>query len=133
MTPRCKVEATLPRVRGALGVRGAGGVDEQEGVRPARGLAGRSVWPSACRGHLRVAQSEAAPGLSVAGRFETRRRGQLGLEAARAGGHFNFAQPMTFLTCADIQAARIPPSYDTFISLRIRDNRAQIQSWLLVH
>jgi hypothetical protein len=48
-------------------VRGAGGVDEQEGVRPARGLAGRSVWPSACRGCLRVTQSEAAPGLSVAG------------------------------------------------------------------
>jgi hypothetical protein len=32
---------------------------------------------------LRSAQSEAAPGISVAGRVETRRRGQLGLEAAR--------------------------------------------------
>jgi hypothetical protein len=27
-------------------VRGAGGVDEQERIRPARGFAGRSVWPS---------------------------------------------------------------------------------------
>ena len=83
MTPLCKVDVTLPGVRGASGVRGAGGVDEQEGIRPARGLAGRSVWPSACRGRLRVTQSEAAPGLSVAGRFETRRRDQPGLEAAR--------------------------------------------------
>src|SRR5215472_5621917 len=78
MTPLCKVGVTLPGVRGASGVRGAGGVDEQEGIRPARSLAERSVWPSACRGRLRVTQSEAAPGLSVAGRFETRRRGQLG-------------------------------------------------------
>ena len=57
-------------------MRGAGGVDEQEGIRPARGLAGRSVWPSACRGRLRVTQSEAAPGLSAAGRFETWWRGR---------------------------------------------------------
>jgi len=64
MTPLCKVDVTLPGVRGASGVRGAGGVDEQEGIRPAPGLAGRSVWPSACRGRLRVTQSEAAPGLS---------------------------------------------------------------------
>src|SRR5215471_15679250 len=44
---------TLPGVRGVSGVHGAGGVDEQEGIRPARGLARRSVWPSACRGRLR--------------------------------------------------------------------------------
>jgi len=84
MTPLCKFDVTLPGVRGASGVHGAGGVDEQEGIRRARGLAGRSVWPSACGRRLRVTQSEAAPGLSVAGRFETRRRGQLSLEAARA-------------------------------------------------
>src|SRR6516164_6161881 len=83
MTPLCKVDVTLPGVRGASGVRDAGGVDEQEGIRPARGLAGCSVRPSACRGRLRVAQPQAAPGLSVAGRSETRRRGQPGLEAAR--------------------------------------------------
>jgi len=83
MTPLCKVDVTLLGVRGASGVRGAGGVDEQEGIWPARGLAGRSVWPSACRGRLRVTRSEAAPGLSVAGRFETRRRDEPGLEAAR--------------------------------------------------
>ena len=54
-------------------MRGAGGgVDEREGIRPARGLAGHSVRPSACRGCLRVAQSEAAPGLSFAGRLEAR-------------------------------------------------------------
>ena len=35
MTPLCKVDVTLPGVRGALGVRGAGGVDEQEGIWPA--------------------------------------------------------------------------------------------------
>src|SRR3974390_1481139 len=79
MTPLCKVDVTLPGVRGALGVRGAGGVDEQEGIRPAWGLAGHSVWPSGCRGRLRVARSEAAPGVSVAGRFERGWCGQLGL------------------------------------------------------
>src|SRR5262249_52038155 len=47
MTPLCKVDVTLPGVRRASGVRGAGGVDEQEGVRPAGGLAMRSVWPAA--------------------------------------------------------------------------------------
>src|SRR6516225_4223661 len=83
MTPLCKVDVTLPGVRGASGVGDAGGVDEQEGIRPARGLAGRSVWPSACCGRLRVTRAEAAPGVSVGGRFETRRRGQRGLEAAR--------------------------------------------------
>src|ERR1700758_5007565 len=83
MTPLRKVDVTLPGVRGASGVNGAGGVDEQEGIRPDRGLAGRSVWPSACRGRLRVAQSEAAPGVSAAGRFETRWRRQPSLEAAR--------------------------------------------------
>jgi hypothetical protein len=35
MAPLCKVDVTLPGVRGASGVRDAGGVDEQEGVRPA--------------------------------------------------------------------------------------------------
>ena len=35
MTPLCKVDVTLPGVRGALGVRDAGGVDEQEGIRSA--------------------------------------------------------------------------------------------------
>ena len=35
MTPLCKVDVTLPGVRGAWGVRGAGGVDEQEGIWPA--------------------------------------------------------------------------------------------------
>src|SRR5262249_45734818 len=70
MTPLCKVDVTLPGVRGAWGVRGAGGVDEQEEIRPARGPAGRSVWPSACRGRLRVTRSEAASGLSVTGRCE---------------------------------------------------------------
>src|SRR5271156_4693575 len=82
-TPLCKVDMTLPGVRGASGVRDDGGVDEQKGIRPARGLAGRSVWSSAYRGRLRVTPSEAAPGLSSAGWFETRRRGQPGLEAAR--------------------------------------------------
>src|SRR5277367_2187355 len=82
-TPLCKVDVTLPGVRGASGVRDDGGVDEQKGIRPARGLAGRSVWSSAYRGRLRVTPSEAAPGLSSAGWFETRRRGQPGLEAAR--------------------------------------------------
>src|SRR6516165_6904626 len=77
MTPLCKVDVTLPGVRRASGVRGAGGVDEQEGIRPARGVAGRSVRPSACLGRLRVAAFEAAPGVSVAGGFETRRRGRL--------------------------------------------------------
>src|SRR4051794_27383046 len=40
MTPLCKVDVTLPGVRGALGVRDAGGVDEQEGIRSARSSAG---------------------------------------------------------------------------------------------
>ena len=32
MTPLCKVDVTLPGVRGASGVRDAGGVDEQEAI-----------------------------------------------------------------------------------------------------
>src|SRR3954453_19534423 len=67
MTPLCKVDVTLPEVRGALGVRDVGGVDEQEGIRSARNFAGRSVWPSACRRRLRAARPEAAAGVSVAG------------------------------------------------------------------
>src|SRR3954468_17025505 len=70
MTPLCKVDVTLPEVRGALGLRDDGGVAEQEGIRSARSSAGRSVWPSACRRRLRTARPEAAAGLSVAGRFE---------------------------------------------------------------
>src|SRR4051794_22822302 len=84
MTPLCKVDVTLPGVRGASGVRDGGGVDEQEGIRSARSSAGRSVWPSACRGRLRTARPEAAAGLSVAGRFEARGRGQPGFETARS-------------------------------------------------
>src|SRR3954451_5400857 len=84
MTPLCKVDVTLPEVRGALGVRDAGGVDEQEGIRSARNFAGRSVWPSACRGRLRAARPEAAAGVSVAGRFETRARSRPGFETARS-------------------------------------------------
>src|SRR3954466_9238178 len=84
MTPLCKVDVTLPEVRGALGVRDDGGVDEQEGIRSARNFAGRSVWPSACRGRLRTARPEAAAGLSVAGRFEARGRSQPGFETARS-------------------------------------------------
>src|SRR3954469_5787354 len=80
MTPLCKVDVTLPGVRGASGVRDGGGVDEQERIRSARGSAGRSVWPSACRGCLRAARSEAAAGISIAGRFEARGRGQPGLK-----------------------------------------------------
>src|SRR5215217_1390711 len=83
MTPLCKVDVTLPGVRGALGVHDAGGVDEQEGIRSARSFAGRSVWPSACRGRLRAARPEAAAGLSVAGRFKARGRSQPGFETAR--------------------------------------------------
>src|SRR5271166_2318775 len=82
-TPLCKVDVTLPGVRGASGVRDAGGVDEQKGIRSARSFAGCSVWSSACRGRLRVTQSEATPSLSSAGWFETQRRGQPGLEAVR--------------------------------------------------
>jgi len=40
MTPLCKIEVTHPRV--LREVRGAGDVDEQEGIRPARG-AGSAV------------------------------------------------------------------------------------------
>jgi hypothetical protein len=36
MTPLCKVDVTQPGVRWASGVRDAVGVDEQEGIRPAR-------------------------------------------------------------------------------------------------
>src|SRR5215218_5473748 len=84
MTPLCKVDVTLPEVRGALGVRDDGGVDEQEGIRSARSSAGHSVWPSACRGCLRTARPEAAAGLSIAGRFEARGRSQPGFETARS-------------------------------------------------
>src|SRR4051794_21969392 len=84
MTPLCKVDVTLPEVRGALGVRDAGGVDEQAGIRSAGSSAGRSVWPSACRRRLRTARPEAAAGVSVAGRFETRGRSQPGFETARS-------------------------------------------------
>src|SRR3954451_2257531 len=84
MTPLCKVDVTLPEVRGASEVRDDGGVDEQEGIRSAGSSAGRPVWPSACRGRLRAAWSEAAAGLSVAGRFETRGRSQPGFETARS-------------------------------------------------
>src|SRR4051812_40451059 len=80
MTPLCKVDVTLPEVRGALGVRDVGGVDEQEGIRSAGNFAGRSVWPSACRGRLRAARPEAAAGVSVAGRFETPGGSQPGFE-----------------------------------------------------
>src|SRR5215213_10792171 len=83
MTPLCKVDVTLPEVRGASGVRDAGGVDEQEGIRSARSSAGCSVWPSACRGRLRTARREAAADLSVAGGFEARGGGQPGFETAR--------------------------------------------------
>src|SRR4051794_8750006 len=84
MTPVCKVDVTLPEVRGALGVRDDGGVDEQEGIRSARSSAGRSVWPSAYCRRLRTARPEAAAGLSVAGRFEARGRSQPGFETARS-------------------------------------------------
>src|SRR3954465_9569739 len=84
MTPLCKVDVTLPGVRGALGVCDGGGVDEQEGIRSARNFAGRSVWPSACRGRLRAARPEAVAGVSVAGRFETRGRSRPGFETARS-------------------------------------------------
>src|SRR5271170_4921794 len=82
-TPLCKVDVTLPGFEGPRGVSDACGVDEQKGIRPAGSFAGGSVWSSACRGRLQVTQSEAAPSLSSAGRSETRRRGQPGLEAAR--------------------------------------------------
>src|SRR4051812_49886129 len=81
MTPLCKVDVTLPGVRGASEVHDTGGVDEQEGIRSARNSAGRSVWPSACRRRLRAARPEAAADLSVASRFETRGRSQPGFEA----------------------------------------------------
>src|SRR4051795_1675744 len=84
MTPLCKVDVTLPEVRGALGVRDDGGIDEQEGIRSAGSSAERSVWPSACRGRLRAARPEAAAGVSVAGRFETRGRSRPGFETARS-------------------------------------------------
>src|SRR3954454_2016750 len=84
MTPLCKVDVTLPGVRGASEVRDAGGVDEQEGIRSARNSAGRSVWASACRRRLRAARPEAAADLVVASRFETRGRSQPGFEAARS-------------------------------------------------
>src|SRR3954454_6545908 len=84
MTPLCKVDVTLPEVRGALGVRDVGGVDEQEGIQSARSSAGRSVWPSARRGPLRAARPEAGAGFSVAGRFETRGRSRPGFETARS-------------------------------------------------
>src|SRR3954452_21907548 len=83
MTPLCKVDVTLPGVRGASEVHDAGGVDEQEGIRSARSSAGRSVWPSACRGRLRATRPEAAAGVSVAGRFEARGRGQPGFKTTR--------------------------------------------------
>ena len=51
MTPLCKVEVTLRRVLGSREVRRGGGVDEQEGIRPARGLAGVQS------GRLRVADA----------------------------------------------------------------------------
>src|SRR4051812_896642 len=98
MTPLCKVDVTLPEVRGALGVRDDGGVDEQEGIRSARNFAGRSVWPSACRGRLRAARPEAATGVSVAGRFET--RGAAGLVSKRRGRPSNRRQPTELRTTA---------------------------------
>lgn len=53
MTPLCKVEVTLTRVRGFREVRRAGGVDEQAGVRPAEVLlgapSGRLRIVDACR------------------------------------------------------------------------------------
>src|SRR4051812_17994187 len=84
MTPLCKIDVTLPEVRGALGVRDDGGVDEQEGIRSARSSAGRSVWSSAYCGRLRTARPEATAGFSVAGRFEARGRNQPGFETARS-------------------------------------------------
>jgi hypothetical protein len=73
-------------------VRGGGGVDEQEGIRPARGLAGCSVWPSAYLGCLQVTQPEAAPGLSVPGRFETGRRGTVSKRRGRPSNNRLFQQ-----------------------------------------
>src|SRR5918998_946729 len=84
MTPLCKVDVTLPEVRGSSEVRDGGGVDVQEGIRSAGSSAGRSVWPSACRGCLRTARPEAAADLSVTGRFEARGRSQPGFETARS-------------------------------------------------
>src|SRR5215213_12008483 len=84
MTPLCKVDVTLPVVRGASEVRDAGGVDEQEGIRSARSSARRSIWPSAYCECLRTARPEAAAGVSVAGRFEAWGRSQPGFETARS-------------------------------------------------
>src|SRR3954469_18913999 len=94
MTPLCKVDVTLPGVRGASEVRDAGGVDEQEGIRSAGSSAGRSVWRSACRGCLRAARPEAAAGVSVAGRFET--RGAASLVSKRRGRPSNNRLPEAY-------------------------------------
>ena len=59
----------------------SGAEHERRGIAASRGLAGRSVWSSACRGCLRVARFEAAPGLSFASRFETWRRDGFDCEA----------------------------------------------------
>jgi hypothetical protein len=56
MTPRCKVDVTLPGVRGASGVRGAGGVDEQERI--------SDVLLRASIGHLER-RAVLRPGLTV--------------------------------------------------------------------
>ena len=97
MTPLCKVDVTLPAGSGALGVRDDGGVDEQEGIRSAGSSAGRSVWPSACRGRLRTARPEAAAGVSVAARPEARGRGEPGFETARSAEQQSFAPEMRTL------------------------------------
>jgi hypothetical protein len=71
MTPLCKVDATLPGVRRVSGVGDEGGVDGQEGIRPARSPAGCAVW------RLRVADAWelTAP---------RKRRGQSGNDPSRS-------------------------------------------------
>ncbi len=83
MTPLCKIEVTLPLVLGSREMRHGGGVDEQAGVRSARGAAGGAIRPAACCRCVRSDRLAATSGVSTAARHQTERCCEFAVDAPR--------------------------------------------------
>ena len=74
-------------------MRGAGGVDEQERIRPAGGLAGRSVWAFDPDGRFAVRHEGAALPFRVFDKIQTMVPGAI-IENKRLGAALAFAREL---------------------------------------
>jgi hypothetical protein len=124
-------------------VRGASGVDEQEGIRPARGLAGHSVWPSACRGRLEprtvsrrlcrgvsslyCAYKKAAHKATYRNFTPLQSRGGDGVQPHGAGGAY---RELSKIHVRGVQSIRLPASQKTLV--RPLENR-RLYVFLISH